>query len=62
MVDKLKTYRLRKGTVHAHSQVSEIKDKIKNFSTQNQKQSSMISCIFLTVYSPLCVLYVYDWK
>ena len=41
MVDKLKTYCLRKGIADAHSQVSEIKDKIMNFSTQNLKQSSI---------------------
>ena len=34
MVDKIKTYRLRKGIADAHSQVSEIDDKIMNFSTQ----------------------------
>ena len=43
MVDKMKTYRLRKGIADSHSQVSEIKDKIMNFSTQNLKQSSIIS-------------------
>ena len=34
MVDKLKNYCLRKGIADAHSQVSEIEDKIMNFSTQ----------------------------
>ena len=43
MVDKLKTYCLRKGIADAHSQVSEIKDKLMNFSTQNLKQSSIMS-------------------
>ena len=43
MVDKLKSYCLRKGIADAHSQVSEIEDKIMNFSTQNLKQSSIIS-------------------
>ena len=43
MVDKMKTYCLRKGIADAHSQVSEIEDKIINFSTQNLKQSSIIS-------------------
>ena len=43
MVDKLKTYCSRKGIADAHSQVSEIEDKIMNFSTQNLKQSSIIS-------------------
>ena len=43
MADKLKTYCLRKGIADAHSQVSEIEDKIMNFSTQNLKQSSIIS-------------------
>ena len=43
MADKLKTYYLRKGIADAHSQVSEIEDKIMNFSTQNLKQSSVIS-------------------
>ena len=43
MVDKLKTYCLRKRIADAHSQVSEIEDKIMNFSTQNLNQSSIIS-------------------
>ena len=43
MVDKLKTYCLRKGIADTHSQVSEIEDKIMNFSTPNLKQSSIIS-------------------
>ena len=43
MVDKMKTYRLRKGIADAHSQVLEIEDKIMNFSTQNLKQSPIIS-------------------
>ena len=43
MVDKMKTYCLRKGIADAHSQVSEIEDKIMNFSTQNLKRSSIIS-------------------
>ena len=34
MVDKMKTYCLRKGIADAHSQVSEIEDKVMNFSTQ----------------------------
>ena len=42
MVDKLKADCLRKGIADAHSQVSEIKDKIMNFSTPNLKQSSII--------------------
>ena len=43
MVDKLKTYCLRKGIADAHSQVSEIEDEIMNSSTPNLKQSSIIS-------------------
>ena len=43
MVDKLKTYCLRNGIADAHFQVSEIEDKIMNISTQNLKQSSIIS-------------------
>ena len=43
MVDKLKTYCLRKGIADTHSQVSEIEEKIMNFSTPNLKQSSIIS-------------------
>ena len=43
MVDKLKTYCLKKGIADAHSQVSEIEGKIMNFSTPNLKQSSIIS-------------------
>ena len=43
MVDKLKTYCLRKGIADPHSQVSEIEDKIMNFSIQNLKKSSIIS-------------------
>ena len=39
----MKTYRLREGIADAHSQVSEIEDKIMNFSTQNLKKSSIIS-------------------
>ena len=72
MVDKLKSYCLRKGLADAHSKVSEIEDKIMNFSTQNLKQSSLLfnniifwqTCIFLTVFykPPSCALYVYDWK
>ena len=34
MIDKLKIYCLRKGIADAHSQGSEIEDKIMNFSTQ----------------------------
>ena len=51
MVDKLKIYCLRKGIVDANSQVSEIEDKIMNFSTQNLKQSSIIS-YFNNLYLP----------
>ena len=43
MVDKLKTYCFKKGVADDHSQVSEIEDKIMNFSTPNLKQSSIIS-------------------
>ena len=43
MVDKLKTYRLRKQIADAHSHVLEIEDKIMKFSAQNLKQSSIIS-------------------
>ena len=43
MVDKLKTYCLRKEIADAHSQVLEIEDKSMNFYTQNLKQSSIIS-------------------
>ena len=43
MVAKLKTYCLRKGIADAHSQVSEIEDKIMSFSTQKLMQSSIIS-------------------
>ena len=43
IVDKLKIFCLRNGIADAHSQVSEIEDKIMNFSTQNLKQSSIIS-------------------
>ena len=43
IVDKLKIFRLRNGIADAHSQVSEIENKIMNFSTQNLKQSSIIS-------------------
>ena len=43
MADKLKTYCLRKVIADVHSQVSEIEDKIMNFSSQNLKQSSIIS-------------------
>ena len=43
MVDKLKTYCLRKGIADPHSQVLETEDKIMNFSIQNLKQSSIIS-------------------
>ena len=42
MVDKMKTYRLREGIADVHSQVSDIEDKIMNFSTQNLKKSSII--------------------
>ena len=51
MFDKLKTSCLRKGIVDAHSQVSEIEDKIMNFSTQNLKQSSIILYFYKTVSS-----------
>ena len=43
MVDKMKTYHLRKGIADAHSHVSEIEDKIMNFSTPNLKQSLILS-------------------
>ena len=45
MVNKMKTFYLRKGTVDAHSQMSEVEDKIMNFSTPNLKQSSIISYV-----------------
>ena len=45
IVGKLKTYSLRKGIADAHSQVSEIDDIIMNLSTQNLKQSSIISYV-----------------
>ena len=37
MADKLKAYCFRKRIADTHSQVSEIEDKIMNFSTQNLK-------------------------
>ena len=43
MVDKLKTYCIRNGIVDAHTQVSEIVDKIMYFSNPNLEQSSTIS-------------------
>ena len=52
MVDKMKTYHLRKGIADAHSQVSEIENKIMNLSTQNLKQSSIISYFNKPVSSP----------
>ena len=36
IVDKLKIFRLRNGIADAHSQVSEIEDRIMNFSTKSQ--------------------------
>ena len=44
MADKLKMYCLRKGIPDAHpkSQVSDIADKIMNFSTKNLQQSSIL--------------------
>ena len=41
----------KKLIAYAHSQVSEIEDKIMNFSTQNLKQSSIISYFYKPVSS-----------